>query len=162
MRKFVQCGKCLRSHAVPPYTSFTVYCHGWEGNVTYKYVGFGVDSGFIVHSSLNNICDYSSTMALSAVHSYSLYSVIAITHSLQFTEHTPSVLFICCSSSPRVPAAHGRRSPSWIPELSPSHSHSNTSLTVHTRGTDYSELSPVTDSTGPLSYAYFTGALTSI
>jgi hypothetical protein len=25
MRKFVQCGKYFRSHAVPPYTSFTVF-----------------------------------------------------------------------------------------------------------------------------------------
>jgi hypothetical protein len=25
MRKFVKCGKYFRSHAVPPYTSFTVY-----------------------------------------------------------------------------------------------------------------------------------------
>jgi hypothetical protein len=27
MRKFVQCGKYFRSHAVPPYTSFTVYIY---------------------------------------------------------------------------------------------------------------------------------------
>jgi hypothetical protein len=28
MRKFVQCGKYFRSHAVPPYTSFTVLAEG--------------------------------------------------------------------------------------------------------------------------------------
>jgi hypothetical protein len=33
MRKFVQCGKYFRSHAVPPYTSFTVHRpNGWIEN----------------------------------------------------------------------------------------------------------------------------------
>jgi hypothetical protein len=32
MQKFVQCGKYFRSHAVPPYTSFTVYCQGYQKN----------------------------------------------------------------------------------------------------------------------------------
>jgi hypothetical protein len=35
MRKFVQCGKYFRSHAVPPYTSFTVLGqHVIEGNIS--------------------------------------------------------------------------------------------------------------------------------
>jgi hypothetical protein len=45
------------------------------------------------------------------------------------------VLLVCCPSSPRVPASHRGRCLSWIPELSPSRSHSNSWLTVHSTGT---------------------------
>jgi hypothetical protein len=50
------------------------------------------------------------------------------THSLQpvFSSlYTHWVLLVCCPSSTRVPASHGGHSPSWVPELSPSHSHNS-------------------------------------
>jgi hypothetical protein len=59
-RKFVQCGKYFRSHAVPPYTSFTVYNYvvtttNWiqlRGKLLESYIGeklvFTVLQGFRV------------------------------------------------------------------------------------------------------------------
>jgi hypothetical protein len=75
-------------------------------------------------------------VALSPILTSTVYSVTAFTHLqpvVHFTTHW--VLLVSCSSSPRVPASHGGCSPSWIPELSPSHSRSNTWLTVHLTGT---------------------------
>jgi hypothetical protein len=96
-----------------------------------------------------NACsEFGWSVALSPIHSYSLCSTIAITHSLQLTEHT-WVLLVCYPSSPRIPASHGGCSPSWVPKLSPSHSHGNNWLTVHSL-----EL-PL----GALSNNYFTGTL---
>jgi hypothetical protein len=95
-----------------------------------------------------NMCsEFGWSVALSPIHSYSLCSAITITQSAVHWTHR--VLFVCCPSSRRVPASHGGCSPSWVPELSPSHSHSNTWHTVHSLEIPLEALS----------YNYFTGTL---
>jgi hypothetical protein len=79
------------------------------------------------------------------------------THSLQSvcsSLYTHWVLLVYCPSRSRVPASHGGHTLSWVPELSPSHSHSNSWLIMHWTGT----LS-IKYFTGPLSSKCFTGTL---
>jgi hypothetical protein len=56
--------------------------------VTYKYVVFGLDTGFIVHSLLTTLMITISSGTLTNSHSYSLCNAVTITYSLQFTELT--------------------------------------------------------------------------
>jgi hypothetical protein len=59
-------------------------------------------------------------------------SAIAISHSLSAVHHRTHWVFPVCYpfTSPRIPASNGGRSSSWVPELSPRHSH-NSWFTMH-------------------------------
>jgi hypothetical protein len=68
--------------------------------------------------------------------------VVANSHSMTFT--TPALstsLGLLSFTIPLVPVSNSERSPSWLPEPSLCHNHSNPWLTVHSL-----ELSPVPDS----------------
>jgi hypothetical protein len=73
------------------------------------------------------------TVALSPNHTITVYSLSLLhTRSVCSSLNTHWILLVCCPSSLRVPASYGRRSPSCVPELSPSHSHGPRSLPTFT------------------------------
>jgi hypothetical protein len=63
-------------------------------------------------------------MVLSPIQNYSLQS-ISSSHTAHFTTHALSPLGELSLASPLILACNGRHSRSWVPELSPSHNHSN-------------------------------------
>jgi hypothetical protein len=111
--------------------SVTNWRLAWLTN-TWVYV---LDTGFDTCTA-HNICDYNShwrsrqftklqPIALLLLHSLPVF--ITVDRSL----HILNPLGLLSHTSPRVSVSNGGRSPSWVPELSPSHSYSNTWLTLH-------------------------------
>jgi hypothetical protein len=72
------------------------FSHGRKSNVSYECVGFGLNYRFIVHSPLIELMIIICSGVLANSHSCSLHSAIAITYTLQFTEHRHRVLLVCC------------------------------------------------------------------
>jgi hypothetical protein len=74
--------------------------------VTYKYVGFGLDTGFVGHLSLTTPV-IKFTVALLPIHTITrtVYSPL---------EHALSPLRLLSHTSPRVLASHSGHSPPWV------------------------------------------------
>jgi hypothetical protein len=82
-------------------------------------------------------------MALSPINNYSLLFNY-ISYNVQFIKHALSHLGLLAFTGPLVPASNGGRSPSWLPELFSSHSHSYLQCTLHLE-LPPPDLSPITD-----------------
>jgi hypothetical protein len=91
-----------------------------SSGVTYKYGGFRFDIGFFRYLTPLTIHDYN-------LH----YIALSLIHKVCISLHTYWVLSGCYSfASVLVKASNGQRSASWVLELFPSHSHSDSWLKV--------------------------------
>jgi hypothetical protein len=97
--------------------------------VIYKETEFGLDTGFIWHVAYNSY-DYNLQSNSIAKSHWSLYSAIVIHRYSMKSTITSTQSYWSAICYPLVPASIGGCSPYWIPELSLSHSYSNTWLTV--------------------------------
>jgi hypothetical protein len=115
--------------------SFYILSHN-SGDVTYK----------------DGVLDWTHHLQyLITIHS----GTITNSHSLQFTTHALSPLSLLSLTNPPELASNGSRFPSWVPELSPSHSDSS-ELPPHVSCSVLYGALPITDSCCPLSLACMT------
>jgi hypothetical protein len=100
-----------------------------SGGVIYKDVVFDwtLDCLF---ATPRTILDYNSQWRYRQI-TVTVYSAIATiqTVCLHFTVHAMIPLGLLSHTSHLVPVSYGGHSPSWVPELSPSHSHSSSWFT---------------------------------
>jgi hypothetical protein len=66
-------------------------------------------------------------IATSLFHNHSLTLYLTLSSSLR----APNPLHLLYHTSPLIPASNGGRFPSWVPEMSPSQSHSDTQCALH-------------------------------
>jgi hypothetical protein len=124
----------------PPFYNLT-YCHEGDGSATYKYVDFGLDTGFIVHSLLTTLVISMPQYVVPSSHIYSLQS-----NSLLCTGNEPTWSAVPAVLGYRPPSA-GIPVPGFLNTLRRTAAATLDSLCAHW------------NSLGALSNNYFTGAL---
>jgi hypothetical protein len=95
-----------------------VYCHELEVSVIYKRAIFRLDTRLTPLTIL--------TISIYSLVALSLFQTQPVFLAVDSLLHTLSSLGLLSLTSPRLPASTGGHSPSWVLELSPSHSHSKT------------------------------------